>query len=153
MNCEDGNATPVARTTQANWPTCTEPFASTSPQPTTATIHALINSLRDWLDSLLKLVALEGRLAGTGLALMLGLGLSAALLLVTGWLALVGCVVAALAENTVLGLTWSLLLVALLNFAGAGGLVLLASQRSQDGFFSATRRQLGLKSVATPDRE
>jgi hypothetical protein len=79
---------------------------------------------------------------------MLGFGVGATVLLIAGWLALVGCAVAALVENNILGLTWSLLLVALLNFAGAGGLVFLAIQRSQDLLFTATRRQLGLKSAS-----
>ena len=151
MNCQDGNAAPVARTKQANWPKGPEPSASAPPQPTAPTVHALIESVRCWLLSLLDLIVLEGRVVGTGLALKLGLVVGATLLLVTAWLALVGCVVVALVENTVLGLTWSLLLVALLNFAGAGGLVFLAGQGSQHGLYSATRRQLGLKSVATPD--
>jgi hypothetical protein len=58
-----------------------------------------------------------------------------------------------LVENDILGWTWSLLLVALLNFAGTGGLVFLAIKRRQDILFSATRRQLGLKSVSTPSHE
>ena len=153
MNCQDGNAAPVARTAKANWPKGLEPFASEPPQPTAPTVHALIESVRCWRLSLLDLIVLEGKMVGRGLALILGLVVGATLLLVTAWLALAACVVSALVENTVLGLTWSLLLVALLNFAGAGGLVFLASQRSQHGLFSATRRQLGLKSVATPDRE
>lgn len=153
MNCQDGNAAPVARTQKANWPKGLEPFASEPPQPTAPTVDALIESVRGWLHSLLDLIVLEGRMAGTGLALILGLVVGAALLLVTAWLALAACVVVVLVENTVLGLTWSLLLVALLNFAGAGGLVFLAGQGSQHGLFSATRRQLGLKSLATPDHE
>lgn len=151
MNSQDGNAAPVARTQKANGPKGLEPFTRAPPPPTAPTVHALIESVRCWLLSLLDLIVLEGRVVGTGLALELGLVVGATLLLVTAWLALVGCVVAALVENTVLGFTWSLLLVALLNFAGAGGLLFLASQRSQHGLFSATRRQLGLKSVATPD--
>jgi len=37
-------------------------------------IHSLIDSVRDWLDSFLDLVVLEGKKAGIGLALMLGFG-------------------------------------------------------------------------------
>ena len=120
---------------------------------TASTLHSLIDSVRGWLDSFLDLVVLEGKKAGIGLALMLGLGVGAAALSFTGWLALVGCVVAALVENDILGWIWSLLLVALLNFAGAGGLVFLAIKRRQDPLFSATRRQLGLKSVSTSSHE
>jgi len=127
--------------------------ANASAPSTAAAIHSLIDSVRDWLDNFLDLVVMEGKKAGIGLALMLGFGVGAAVLSITGWLALVGCIVAALVENNILGWAWSLLLVALLNFAGAGGLVLLAIKRRQDLLFSATRRQLGLNSVSTPSHE
>ena len=128
-------------------------YTNASPPSTTAAIHSLIDSVREWLGSFLDLVVLEGKKAGIGLALMLGFGVGAIVLLIVGWLALVGCVVAALVEHGILGLTWSLLLVALLNFAGAGGLVFLAIKRSQDILFSATRRQLGLKSASALSHE
>ena len=124
-----------------------------SPPSHASAIHSLIDSVRGWLDNFLQLVVLEGKKAGLGLALMLGFGVGAAVLLITGWLALVGCAVIALVENDILGWAWSLLLAALLNFAGAGGLVFLAIKRSQDLLFSATRRQLGLKPVSTPSHE
>lgn len=123
--------------------------ASASAPSTAATLHSLVDSVRGWLDNFLDLVILEGKKAGIGLALMLGFGVGAAVLLITGWLALVACAVAALVENDILGWIWSLLLVALLNFAGAGGLVFLAIKRSKDLLFSATRHQIGLKSVST----
>jgi hypothetical protein len=128
-------------------------YASASPVSTAAAIHLFIASVRNWLYSLLDLVVLEGKKASFGLALMLVFAVGAVALLAIGWLALVGCAVAALVENKILGLTWSLLLVALLNFGAAGGLVLLAIQRSQDILFSATRRHLGLKSVSTSSHE
>jgi uncharacterized membrane protein YqjE len=131
----------------------TSEYANASAPSTAATLHSLVDSVRSWLDSFLDLIVLEGKKAGIGLALMFGLGVGAIVLSITGWLALVGCVVAALVENHVLGWIWSLLLVALLNFAGAGGLVLLAIKRRQDLLFSATRRQLGLKSVSRPTHE
>ena len=128
-------------------------YANASPASTAAAIHSLIDSVRDWLDNFLDLVVLEGKKAGIGLALMLGFGVGAAVLLITGWLALVACAVAALVENDILGWAWSLLIAALLSFAGAGGLVFLAIKRSQDLLFSATRRQLGLKSISRPSHE
>ena len=128
-------------------------YANASPPSTAAAIHSLIDSVRDWLYSFLDLVVLEGKRAGIGLALMLGFGVGATVLLITGWLALNGCVIAALVENDILGWIWSLLIAALLNLAGAGGLVFLAIKRSQDLLFSATRRQLGLKSVSRPNHE
>ena len=127
--------------------------ANASPPSTAAAIHSLIDSVRGWLDNFLDLVVLEGKKAGIGLALMLGFGVGATVLLIAGWLALVGCVVAALVENDILGWIWSLLIAALLNLAGAGGLVFLAIKRSQDLLFSATRRQLGMKSVSRPSHE
>ena len=128
-------------------------YVNASAPSTAATLHSLIDSVHGWLDSFLDLVVLEGKKAGIGLALMLGFGVGATVLLIAGWLALVGCAIAALVENDILGWFWSLLLVAVLNFAGAGGLVFLAIKRSQDLLFSATRRQLGLKSVSTPSHE
>ncbi len=88
-----------------------------------------------------------------GLAVMFGLAVGAFILLIAGWLALLACAVAALVENDILGWTWSLLIAALLNFAGAGGLVFLAIRRSKDLLFYATRRQLGLKSTAAPSHD
>ena len=127
--------------------------ANASPPTIAATIHSLVDSVRGWLDNSLHLAVLEGKKAGIGLALMLGFGVGAAVLLITGWLALIACVVAALVENEILGWAWSLLIAALLSLAGAGGLVFLAIKRSKDLLFSATRRQLGLKSVSTPSHE
>ena len=128
-------------------------YANASAPSTEATLRSLIDSVRAWLDSFLELVVLEGRKVGIGLALMLGFGVGATVLLTTGWFALVACVVAALVENDILGWTWSLLLVALLNFAGAVGLMFLAIKPRQGLVFSATRRQLGLKSVSTSSHE
>lgn len=119
--------------------------ANASPPSIAATIHSLVDSVRGWLDSFLHLAVLEGKKAGIGLALMLGFGVGAAVLLITSWLALIACVVAALVENKILGWTWSLLIAALLSFAGAGGLVFLAIKRSKALLFCATRRQLGLE--------
>ena len=128
-------------------------YVNASAPSTASALHSLIDSVHGWLDSFLDLVVLEGKKAGIGLALMLGFGVGAAVLLITGWLALVACAVAALVENDILGWAWSLLIAALLSFAGAGGLVFLAIKRSKDLLFCATRRQLGLKSTPTPSHE
>ena len=124
-------------------------LASEAPVPPSIgdSLHALVNSTRNWLDGLLHLVALETRKAAFGLALMIAFAVGAMVLLVTGWLALVACVVAALVENQILGWGWSLLIAALLSFAGSGGLILLTLRRSRDLLFNATRRQLGLTSA------
>jgi len=91
--------------------------ARASPPSIPATIRALINSARGWLENLLHLAALEGKRAGIGLAVMVGFGVGAFVLLIAGWLALLACAVAALVENDILSWAWSLLIVALLNFA------------------------------------
>jgi hypothetical protein len=72
----------------------------------------------------------------------LGLALAAAVLAITGWLALLACVVLALVQNDIVGWGWALSIAALLSFAGAGGLVFLVIQRSRDPLFPVTRRQL-----------
>jgi hypothetical protein len=128
-------------------------YANASPPSLAAAIHSLIDSVRGWLDNFLHLAVLEGKRAGIGLAVMLGFSVGATILLVSGWLALVGSAVVAVVEADILGWAWSLLIAALLSFAGAGGLVFLAIKRSKDLLFCATRRQLGLKSAPAPSHE
>lgn len=108
----------------------------------TGTIASLIASVRVLGERFLTLATLEGRQAGLSLAWMLGLALAAAVLAITGWLALVACVVLALVQNDIVGWGWALSIAALLSFAGAGGLVLMVIQRSRYLLFPATRRQL-----------
>jgi hypothetical protein len=64
-------------------------YAKASAPSTAATLHSLIDSVRNWLDSFLDLVVLEGKKAGIGLALMFEFGVGATALSITGWLALV----------------------------------------------------------------
>ena len=104
---------------------------------------ALIASVRLLAERFLALATLEARQAGLSLAWMLGLALLAAGLVLSGWLALLACAVLALVQNDILAWGWALALAALLSFAVAGGLVLLAVRRGRDLLFSATRRQLG----------
>ena len=125
-------------------------YQNASAQSSKATLHSLIDSMRAWWSSFLDLVVLEGKKAGIALGLMFGFGVGAMVLSISGWLALLGCVVAVLVENDILGWVGSLLLVALLNFAGAGGLVFLAIKRKQDLLFRATRHQIGMQSVSPP---
>jgi uncharacterized membrane protein YqjE len=108
----------------------------------TGSISSLIASVRALGERFLTLVALEGKQAGLSLAWMLGLALAAAVLAITGWLALLACVVLALVQNDIVGWGWALSIAALLSFAGAGGLVFLVMQRSRYLLFPATRRQL-----------
>ncbi len=104
---------------------------------------ALIASVRLLAERFLALATLEAGQAGLSLAWMLGLALLAAGLVLSGWLALLACAVLALVQNDILGWGWALSIAALLSFAAAGGLVLLAIRRGRDLPFSATRRQLG----------
>jgi len=119
--------------------------ANASPPSMAATIRSLIDSMRGWLANFVHLALLDVRQAGMGLALMLGFGVGAAVLLITTWLGLIAFVVASLVENEILGWAWSLLIAALLSFVGAGGFVLLAIKSSKALVLSATRRQLGME--------
>lgn len=97
----------------------------------TGSISSLIASLRELGERFFALVTLEGRQAGESLAWMLALALAAAMLAITGWLALIACVVLALVQNDIVGWGSALSIAALLSFAGAGGLVFMAIQRSR----------------------
>ena len=105
-------------------------------------VSSLIVSVRELGERFLTLVTLEGKQAGLSLAWMLGLALAAAVLAITGWFALLACVVLALVQNDIVGWGWALSIAALLSFAGAGGLVFMVIQRSRYLLFPATRRQL-----------
>jgi len=105
-------------------------------------ISSLIASVRELGERFLTLMTLEGRQAGLSLAWMLTLALAAAMLAITGWLALIACVVLALVQNDIVGWGWALSIAALLSFAGAGGLVFMVIQQSRYLLFPATRRQL-----------
>ena len=60
----------------------------------------------------------------------------------TGWLAIVACIVVALVEYDVLGWATALIVAALLSFGGAGALGFLIIRTSKNLLFTATRRQL-----------
>ena len=108
----------------------------------TGSKSSLIASVRALGERFFTLVMLEGKQAGLSLAWMLGLALAAAVLAITGWLAMLACVVLALVQNDIVGWGWALSIAALLSFAGAGGLVFMVIQRSRYLLFPATRRQL-----------
>jgi len=120
--------------------------------PPAGTVSALIAAVKVFGDRVFRLVTLEGKQAGVSLAFMLGFGVAAAILLVTGWLALIACIVAALVENDVMGWVWSLLIAALLSFAGAAALAMLLIKRSKDLLFTATRRQLWPERAQEPEK-
>ena len=108
----------------------------------TGSISSLIASVRALGERFLTLVTLECKHAGLSLAWMLGLALAAAVLAITGWLAMLACVVLALVQNDIVGWGWALSIAALLSFAGAAGLMFMVIQRSRYLLFPATRRQL-----------
>ena len=109
----------------------------------TGSISSLIATARSVGERFLTLATLEGQQAGLGLVWMLGLALAAAALAITGWLAMLACVVLALVQNDIVGWGWALAIAALLSFAGASGLVFTLIQRSRHPLFPATLRQLG----------
>ena len=83
----------------------------------------MIASVRALGERFLTLVTLEGKQARLSLAWMLALALAAAALAITGWLALLACVVLALVQNDIVGWGWALAIAALLSVTVAGGLV------------------------------
>jgi len=105
-------------------------------------VASLTASVRVLGERLLALAALEGRRAGVSLAMMVGLAVAAAVLVITGWIAVIAAVVLALVRGGVVGWGWALAIAALLSFAGAGGLVVVMIRRSGELTFPATRRQL-----------
>ena len=108
----------------------------------TGSMSSLIASVRALGERFFTLVTLEGKQASLNLAWMLGLALAAAVLVITGWLALLAFIVLALVQNDIVGWGWALSIASLLSFAGAGGLVFMVIQRSRYLLFPATRRQL-----------
>lgn len=116
--------------------------ASTTTHTSPGSVSAMLGALRTLADRFLHLAILEGKQAGISLALMVGFAVTAAVLLITTWLALVASLIVALVSHDVLGWPVALLLAALLCAAAAGALVALIIARSKDLLFPATRRQL-----------
>lgn len=103
-------------------------------------IRAWRAALADTLSDGLRLLALEGRLAGLSLATMAGLALLAALLIASAWLALLATLLIGLNHW---GLPWwiGLLLLAALNLLLGGLLIRRIIRLSRNLLFSASRRQ------------
>lgn len=110
--------------------------------PGVASFSSLWLSLRAVSQSFVHLFLLEARQAGISAVMMLAFGLAAMILLVTGWLAIVACIIIALVEHDVVGWATALIIAAVLSFAGAGILGYLIIKFSKDLMFTATRRQL-----------
>ncbi|MEF8699165.1 MAG: phage holin family protein [Candidatus Accumulibacter sp. UW26] len=112
------------------------------PTTSTGSVASLMTSLRTLGERFLALLILECRQAGQSLAWMVGLALIAGVLLITGWLALLACIVLLLVHHQIVGWGWALAIAALLSFAGAGGLIFLAVRQSRHLRFAVTLRQL-----------
>lgn len=109
----------------------------------TGSIASLIDSLIALGERLYGLFLLEAREAGPNLAWTLALALCAAVLAITGWLALVACSLLALVHNNIVGWGWAFFIAALLSIAGAGVLIHMLIGRSRQLLFPATSRQVG----------
>jgi uncharacterized membrane protein YqjE len=143
----DRRADPTAQSGHAEvLPTSKNKVGPQPPLPAStlggASFASLQSSLSAFVDSLLRLLALEAKQAAISLAYMLAFGVVAAVLAITGWLALVACVVIALVEHNIAGWAVSLIIAALLSFGGGGVLAWLLIRRSKDVLFEASRRQL-----------
>jgi uncharacterized membrane protein YqjE len=101
----------------------------------------LLGEGRQLVSDYTLLAVLDARRAAIQLAWLLSSGLMAAVLLVTAWLAIVVAVMVWLFEETT---SWPAALVigALLNIAGAGGLLWWARSRFVELPFNALLRQL-----------
>jgi hypothetical protein len=117
-------------------------FSPQSPAPRPVTFSSFWLSLQELVESFLNLLMLEAKQAAVSLVLMLAFGVAAAVLVITGWLALVACIVLFLVQYDVVGWAVGLIIAAVLSFAGSAGLGVLLIRRSQDLLFRATRRQL-----------
>lgn len=113
-----------------------------APAQPAVTVNSFLSSLRALVGSFVHLLVLEAKQAGLSFVFMLTFGIAAAVLIITGWLALVACVVFALVSNEILGGVAALFLAALLSFAGSAVLGYLVIRRAKDLLFTATRRQI-----------
>jgi uncharacterized membrane protein YqjE len=101
----------------------------------------LLGEGRQLVSDYTLLAVLDARRAAIQLAWLLSSGLMAAVLLVTAWLAIVVAVMVWLFEETT---SWpaALIIGALLNIAGAGGLLWWARSRFVELPFNALLRQM-----------
>jgi hypothetical protein len=104
-------------------------------------VTGLTETLLDRAGGLVRIIALESRLAGLSLAYMLLLAVVSAVLMVSAWLLLNAAVAIWLA-----GSGWSMLsvvlLLAVVNLAATGGAVLVLRRFSNNLLFTGSRTQL-----------
>lgn len=86
-------------------------------------------------------ISVDGKKTGMSLVWMVSLGLFAASLAITGWLALLTYVGIVLVQKGVIDWVFALWIVALLNLAGAGGIAYMVIQRNRYFRFPVTRRE------------
>lgn len=110
-------------------------------EPSQDTEGSLLTTWRRIASDFLELAALELRLAGISLAVMVVMGLGAALLLVTAWLLIVAAIACwiMVPETAWAG---TLAVIAVVNIAAAAVLVVFMKKRSRDLTFARTRRQI-----------
>jgi uncharacterized membrane protein YqjE len=113
-----------------------------APSPDTVSVSTFWQSLTAFASSFLKLAVLEAKQAAVSVAFMLGFALAAAVLVITGWLALIAWVVALLVQAEILGWAAGFFIAAILSLGGAAALAVLVVVRGKTLNFEATRRQL-----------
>ncbi len=143
----------VASTESADAPEITEPAPKSNPPGAglLGEVSGVIGSARRVVSGMLELVVLEGRRAGFALAWMVGLGLAAAILAVTAWMGIMAAAALCLVAADVSPIL-SILIVVVLNLAGAGAAVFVCIKKSKDLLFPATRRQVAKKTAELPAR-
>jgi len=106
-----------------------------------AALHSIYHEVRLLVHDHLRLAALEARRAVRDLVVMIALGIMTALLLVTGWLALVASVVAWAVDQ---GASWpaALFVAALVSVAAAVGAALWIKHLGSRVMFALTLRWL-----------
>lgn len=113
-----------------------------SSSPTVFTeVTALWHELRQLAHDQLGLAALETKQAGVSLAMMIGLALVAAILLVTAWLTLIAGGVLWMMDSGA-AWPWAILAAIVLNVGGAALLIMVIRHKSRNLLFPATRRRL-----------
>ena len=141
----------ISQGTGADAPDFTEPVPHSIPPGASvlSDVSGVIGSARRVVAGMLDLVVLEGRRAGIALALMIGLGLAAAILAITAWMGVMAAVALGLMAAGVSPLL-SILIVVVINLAGAGAAVFVCLKKSKDLLFPATRRQVAGKAAELP---
>lgn len=143
----------VAASKGADAPEFTEPAPKSNPPGTSllGEVSGVVASARQVLSGMLDLVVLEGRRAGFAAAWMVGLGLAAAILAITAWMGIMAAVALGLIAAGVSPIL-SILIVVVLNLAGAGIAVFGCVKKSKDLLFPATRRQVAKKTAELPSK-